>query len=195
MNRFFALAPILMILALANYVDANAQTYVKDVGDAEIRTRTTDSTLVQEYTGAFGWSFFLPEKKVAKFNKLGSKVNEAGQSEVVNFMLRGGRGGVTIRYYTEQRVLPAGYLLLDSNMHFYEYDSTGQNGMIYRRVYVLTDQAIEMEVMLTKKGQADLGPAVATAIFDSFIPPASATFFLEEWRYGRDPADYQEGRY
>lgn len=194
MNRTLRLL-LLPIFALFAADVALAQTYVEDVGDAEVRARTTDSTLVQQYTGHYGWSFMLPEEKVAKFNKLGSKVNEGGQSEVVNFMLRGGRGGVTIRYYTEQRMLPAGYSLLDSAMHFYEYDSVGRNGTIYRRIYVLTDQTIEMEVMLTEKGAAELGSDIAVAIFDSFLPPDGATYALEEWRYGRNPEDYEVGRY
>ena len=191
-HPLFLLLPVLLFFAAVN---ASAQTYAEDTGEAIVHTRTTDSSLVQPYAGFFGWSFLLPEKKVAKFNKIGSKVNEAGQSEVVNFMLRGGRGGVTIRYYTEKRWLPSGYGLLDSTLHFYDYDSTGRNGHIYRRVYVLTDQAIEMEVMLTERGSTELGAGIALAIFDSFVPPPGATFDLEEYRYGRNPEDYQEGRY
>lgn len=170
-----------------------AQTYASAVGDARHHTRTTDSSLTQPYTGHFGWTVALPADSIAKFNKIGSKVNESGKSEVVNFMLRNGRGGVFIRYYTEQRMLPLGYALLDSAIHFYEADSAGRNGHIYRRTYVLTDQTIEMEITLTEKGQADLG-GVVQAIFDSFLPPKEATFALQGWRYGRDESDYEQGR-
>lgn len=190
MNARILLVPFLF---LASALAASAQTYVSDVGEAEVHERTTDSMLTQSYTGHFGWSISLPEESIAKFNKLGSKVNEAGQSEVVNFMLRGGLGGVTMRYYTEQRMLPLGYKLLDSTLHFYESDSTGRNGQIYRRTYVMTDQAVEIDILLTDKGQQDLGSHVM-AIFDSFLPPKQATFALQEWRYGRNPEDYQEGR-
>ena len=109
-------------------------------------------------------------------------------------MLRGGRGGMKVRYYTEQRMMPLGYKLLDSILHYYEIDSVGRNGNIYRRTYVMTDQAVEIEILLTEKGETDLKEHLV-GIFDSFIPPDSATFELQEWRYGRDPKDYEEGRY
>ena len=186
----FLVIPALIILCSTSMF---AQTYAEDVGDAEVRTRTTDSSLTQAYTGHFGWTLMLPDKSIAKYNKLGSKLNEAGQSEVVNFLLRGGRGGMKVKYYTEQRMMPLGFALLDSTIHFYEIDSTGRNGKIFRRIYVLTDQTIEIEILLTEKGQSDLGDKVM-AIFDSFIPPKEATFELQKWRYGRNPEDYQEGR-
>lgn len=184
---------VIPALLFACALQLSAQTYASDVGDAQIRMRTTDSTLTQTYTGHFGWSLKLPDESIAKYNKIGSKVNEAGQSEVTNFMLRGGRGGLTIRYYTEQRMMPLGFALLDSTIHFYEIDSTGRNGHIFRRTYVLTDQTIEIEMVLTDKGQTDLGDKVA-AIFDSFLPPKEATFELQKWRYGRNPEDYEQGR-
>ncbi len=184
---------IISALLLTCSTSLFAQTHAADVGDAEIRTRTTDSSLTQSYTGHFGWTLMLPEESIAKYNKIGSKVNEAGQSEVINFMLRGGRGGLTIRYYTEQRMMPLGFALLDSTIHFYDADSVGRNGHIFRRTYVLTDQSIEIEFMLTEKGQTDLGDKVM-AIFDSFLPPKQATFELQKWRYGRNPEDYQTGR-
>ena len=58
----------------------------------------------------------------------------------------------------------------------------------------MTDQAVEIEILLTVKGETDLKESV-TAIFDSFAPPSAATFDLEQWRYGRDPSEYEEGRY
>ena len=131
---------------------------------------------------------------MAKFNKLGSKVNEAGMTEVVNFMLRGGLGGITIKYYTEKRIVPTGYYLLDSLIHYHESDSVGRNGKIYRRSYILRDQAIDIEVLLTDKGGTALGGSI-TALFDSFMPPAGAAFELEDWRYGRDASEYEEGDY
>ncbi|MGE3800020.1 MAG: hypothetical protein AB7H80_03290 [Candidatus Kapaibacterium sp.] len=170
-----------------------AQNYAQETGEAEVHQRTTDSTLSQIYTGHFGWSISLPPEEIAKFNKIGSSVNESGKSEVVNFLLRGGRGGLKIRYYTEQRMIPLGYALLDSTIHYYEIDSAGRNGNIYRRTYVLTDQSVEIELLLTEKGEADLKESVV-ALFDSFVPPPSATFNLQQWRYGRNPEEYQEGR-
>lgn len=190
----FSLFIVILALLLAASITLSSQTYVSDVGDAVVTTRTTDSSLTQIYTGHFGWTINLPAEDIAKFNRIGSKVNEAGMSEVVNFMLRGNRGGVTMRYYTERRMLPAGYKLLDSTIHYYEADSTGKNGHIYRRTYVMSEQAVEIELMLTETGEADLG-AVVRAIFDSFMPPADAGFELEKWRYGRNAADYEAGDY
>ncbi len=190
----FALFIVILALLLAASITLTSQTYVSDVGDAVVTTRTSDSTLTQTYTGHYGWSIDLPAEDIAKFNRLGSKVNEPGMSEVVNFMLRGGRGGITLRYYTERRMLPAGYSLLDSTIHYYEADSVGKNGHIYRRTYVMSEQAVEIELMLTEAGQADLGGLIR-AIFDSFMPPATAGFELEGWRYGRDASEYEEGDY
>lgn len=189
MRSLFIVPALLLFGALS----LSAQTYASDVGQAQVRTRTADSSLTQPYTGHFGWMLMLPDESIAKFNKIGSKVNEQGQSEVVNFLLRGGRGGMFVRYYTEQRMLPMGYALLDSTIHFYEADSTGRNGHIYRRTYVLTDQTVEIEITLTEQGQADLGSKIQ-AIFDSFLPPKEATFALQTWRYGRNSADYEQGR-
>lgn len=186
------LLPIIGILLAA--ISASAQSYADGAQLAGVHERTNDTTLRQAYTGHFGWTLHLPEEEIAKFNKLGSKVNAAGLSEVVNFMLRGGRGGVTIRYYTEKRIVPTGYMLLDSAIHYHETDSVGRNGTIYRRSYILRDQAIDIEILLTDKGHADLGGSI-TGIFDSFLPPESAAFELEEWRYGRDASEYEEGRY
>ena len=184
----------LLLIIFGTTTPLSAQNYAKETGEAGVHERTTDSTLTQTYTGHFGWSINLPPEEIAKFNKIGSSVNESGKSETVNFMLRGGRGGVFIRYYTEQRMMPLGYMLLDSTIHYYEIDSTGRNGNIYRRTYVMTDQAVEIEVMLTEKGEAELKESV-TAMFDSFLPPKDATYALEQWRYGRDPSEYREGRY
>lgn len=191
-RRLRLLLPLPLFLAAT--LVASAQGYVQDVGEAEIHYRTTDSSLTQIYTGFFGWSISLPPVEIAKFNKIGSKVNEGGMSEVVNFMLRGGLGGMKMRYYTERRMLPAGYKLLDSTIHYYEHDSAGKNGHIYKRAYVLADHAVEFEILLTERGKEQLGGLV-TAIFDSFMPKEGSIFELEGWRYGRDPSEYEEGDY
>jgi hypothetical protein len=195
MRSFFStllLPSICALLAASASSTLSAQSYAADAGEGEHHTRTSDSSLTQPYTGAYGWSMMLPPESVASFNKILSKVNSEGQSEVVNFMLRGGLGGLTIKYYTERRQLPVGYKLLDSAIHFYEADSVGRNGKIYKRSYVLAEQAIDIEVMLTEKGQAELEGKLL-AIFDSFQPPAEATFTLKEWQYGRNPEDYETG--
>ena len=193
MNTLLSGSAALLFLMLAA-LPLTAQNYAHETGGAEVRERTTDSSLTQLYQGHFGWQIKLPEESIAKYNKLGSSVNESGKSEVVNFMLRGGRGGIKIRYYTEQRMMPLGYMLLDSLVHFYEIDSVGRNGTIYRRTYVMTDQAVEIEILLTDKGETDLKD-VLMPMFDSFTAPETATYELEGWRYGRNPEDYEEGRY
>jgi hypothetical protein len=195
MRSFFStlrLPAMCAVLVLSAASTLSAQSYAADAGEGEHHTRISDSSLTQPYTGSYGWSMMLPPESVASYNKILSKVNTEGQSEVVNFMLRGGLGGLTIKYYTERRQLPVGYKLLDSVIHFYEADSVGRNGKIYKRSYVLSEQAIDIEVMLTEKGQAELGEKLQ-AIFDSFQPPPTATFVLKEWQYGRNPEDYESG--
>ena len=192
-NRYLlSILPLLLLLLSA--VGADAQTYATRAEMAGTHDRTSDSTLTQTYTGHFGWTINLPPVEVAKFNKLGSRVNEAGMTETVNFMLRGGLGGVTITYYTEKRIVPTGYYLLDSLIHFYGADSAGRNGTIHRRSYILRDQSVDIEVLLTEKGETALGGSL-TALFDSFMPPEGAQFELEDWRYGRDASEYEEGDY
>ena len=156
----------------------------------EVRSRTTDSTLTQKWTSEFGYSFMLPA--TAKYNTIGSAINKATQTERQNFMIPGGNGAISIEYVTEQRILPKSYALLDS-MHYYEVDSAGRNGTIHRRVYVLRDVSVQMDILLTTKGEKEYADRVKP-IFDSFQPPPGASFTLEGWRYGRDPKEYQRGR-
>lgn len=157
---------------------------------AQPAVRATDSTVSQKWTSDYGYSIVLPA--AAKYNKIGSTYTKEGRTEKVNFILSGG-GAVTVTFYTEPRMVPKDFRTLDS-MHFYQYDSAGRNGMIHRRVYVLRDNAIQIDVLLTEKGERMFG-AVVPAIFDSFVPPPDATFALESWRYGRDPREFEQGRY
>jgi len=152
--------------------------------------RAVDTSVQQQWTSHYAFRFLLPNK--ARFNKLGSVLNEAGQSEVTNFILPGGCGSITIRYFAEGRIVPKGYRLLDS-VHVWDSDSTGRNGQIHRRLYILTDIAIELEVLLTAKGEAEYGP-VLSAIRDGFTPPAGAPTSLPLWRYGRNPSEFEQGR-
>ncbi len=185
---FFCIALAAVFGTLSTMV---GQTYVADVGDAKALERSYDSTLTTKAEGKMGWSIMLPE--TARYNKLGSKYNEAGQTEQVNYLLRGGNGSVMIRYYTEQRMLPQGYAMLDS-VHLFDTDSLGRNGMIYRRLYIYREFAVEIDLLLTEKGQKEFADKVRP-IFDSFVPPQGAVAELHGWRYGRDPKDYQQGRY
>ena len=158
---------------------------------AQPSVRATDSTVSQKWTSEYGYSVTLPA--TAKYNKIGSTYTKVGKTEKVNFILPGGAGSITITYFTEPRMVPKDYRTLDS-AHFYQYDSVGRNGMIHRRVYVLRENAIHIDVLLTDKGEKMYG-AVVPAIFDSFVPPPGAIFALETWRYGRDPREYESGRY
>ena len=159
--------------------------------NAQPSARATDSTVTQKWTSEYGYSVTLPA--TAKYNKIGSVYNKQGRTEKVNFMLPGGNGAVTITYFTEPRQVPKDYRTLDS-AHYYQYDSVGRNGMIHRRVYVLRDNAIHIDVLLTDKGAKNYG-AVVPAIFDSFVPPPDAVFALESWRYGRKESEFEHGRY
>jgi len=98
-------------------------------------------------------------------------------------MLPGGAGAVKIRNYKEQQVVPPGYKLLDSVV-FFDRDSIGVNGRLFFRTYILRDMAVQMEVLLTPKGEKEYG-GLLTAIFDSFLPPEGADKALQEWRYER----------
>jgi hypothetical protein len=150
-----------------------------------------DSTISQKWTSDFGYSFTLPQK--ARYNKLGSEVKKEQHTERQNFILPGGSGAITIYHYQEGRMVPKDYKLLDS-IHYYDVDSAGRNGMIHRRVYILKDIAVQMDVLLTDKGQTEYG-AELKQIFDSFVPPPGAERRLEAWRYGRNPKEYENGRY
>lgn len=158
---------------------------------AQPAARATDSTVTQNWTSGYGYSVTLPA--AAKYNKIGSISNPQGKTEKMNFIIPGGAGSITITYFTEPRMVPKDYKTLDS-AHYYEYDSTARNGTIHRRVYVLRENAVHIDVLLTEKGEAMYAAAVP-AIFDSFVPPPSAVFALETWRYGRDPREYEQGRY
>jgi hypothetical protein len=160
------------------------------VAVAQPAARAIDSTVTQKWTSDYGYSLLLPA--VAKYNKIGSIYNPQGKTEKVNFILPGG-GSVTVSYFTEPRMVPKDFKTLDS-VHYYQYDSTGRNGIIHRRVYVMRENAVHIDVLLTDKGEQTYGRAVP-AIFDSFVPAAGTIFALESWRYGRDPREYESGRY
>ncbi|MBC8143973.1 MAG: hypothetical protein H7X80_00220 [bacterium] len=158
---------------------------------AQVPVRATDSTISQKWTSEYGYSVLLPS--VAKYNKIGSTYTKGGGTEKVNFILPGGSGAITLTHVTEPRMVPKDFRLLDS-VHFYQYDSLGRNGTIHRRVYVLKENAIQFDVLLTDKGERNFG-ALVNAIFDSFVPAPGAVFALESWRYGRDPREFEQGRY
>lgn len=158
---------------------------------AQPAPRATDSTVNQKWTSEYGYSILLPA--TAKYNKIGSLANKEGRTEKTNFILPGGAGSVTVTYFTEPRMVPKDYKTLDS-LHYYQYDSTGRNGIIHRRIYVMHETAVHIEVMLTEKGQQQYA-AVLPAIFDSFVPPPGTIFALESWRYGRNPSEFEHGRY
>jgi hypothetical protein len=158
---------------------------------AQDSARTSDPRLPQLWSSEYGYSFNLPEK--AKYNKLGSEIKKEGQTERQNFILSGGNGAITIYHYAEPRMVPKDYKLLDS-IHYFDIDSTGRNGMIHRRIYILKDVAIQMDILLTEKGEATYGELVEP-IFASFVPPPGAEKTLDAWRYGRDPKEFEHGRY
>jgi len=164
-----------MLLLLAVAIPATAQEEI---------IRSYDSTLTQKFTSDFGYGFMLPAR--ARFNPIGSETNRAGSTQLVNYILPGGAGSIKIRNYKEQQVVPPGYRLLDSIVVF-DRDSIGVNGHLYFRTYILRDMAMQMEVLLTAKGEKEYGPLLAP-MFDSFIPPEGSDRTLQEWRYerGRD---------
>ncbi len=178
LHRLSACA-VLILLALA--LPARAQ---------EVVTRTVDSSLTQQYSSDFSYSFMLPAK--AKLNPIGSELNRAGAAQLVNFILPGGCGSVKIRNYREQQVVPPGYKLLDS-MVFFESDSMGVNGRIIMRNYILRDMSVQIEVLLTAKGEKEYG-AILTPMFDSFIPPPDQEKILHDWRYQRGKDRFKNNR-
>jgi hypothetical protein len=157
---------------------------------AQPAARATDTSVTQKWTSEFGYSLTLPA--VARYNKIGTLINKEGKTEKVNFILPGG-GSVTVSFFTEPRMVPKDFKTLDS-LHYYQYDSTGRNGVIHRRIYVMRENAVHIDVLLTDKGEQTYG-ALVPAIFDSFLPPPNTIFALETWRYGRDPREYEQGRY
>jgi hypothetical protein len=158
---------------------------------AQDTARAIDPRLPQLFSSEYGYSFALPEK--AKFNKLGSEIKKAGQTERQNFILSGGSGSITIYHFAEPRMVPKDYKLIDS-IHYFDIDSAGRNGMIHRRVYILKEIAVQMDILLTEKGAKEYGDLVEP-IFTSFVPPAGAERRLDAWRYGRDPKEFERGRY
>lgn len=169
---------------------ADVNTFNEQASAPDTIVRSTDSSVQQAWKSHYGYSMLLPN--AARFNKLGSTLNPAGQSEVANFILPGGCGSITLRHFAEGRMIPKGYAMLDS-IHVFSRDSVGRNGMIFRRIYMLTEITIEAEVLLTPKGQGIYKEALG-AIFDSFIPPPDALAALPAWRYGRDPREFEHGR-
>lgn len=147
-------------------------------------TRTYDSMLTQKFTSDFGYSFMLPGR--AKLNPIGSEINRAGATQLANYILPGGAGALKIRNFKEQQVVPPGYKLMDSIVVF-DRDSVGTNGHMYFRNYILRDMAVQIEVLLTAKGEKEYA-AILRPMFDSFMPPEGADKALQEWRYerGRD---------
>jgi hypothetical protein len=152
--------------------------------------KVTDPTLTQHWVGTFGEGFSFPAE--VKPNPLGTEVNKGGQTERVNFIIPDGNGSIKVQYFTEKRMVPKPYGILDS-MRFADVDSAGRNGMIHRRTYILNQQAVQIDILLTDKGEKNYGPRLR-AILDSFVPPPGSTFALEAWRYGRNPKEYEHGK-
>jgi hypothetical protein len=172
-------------------VVVDADTLSRTMITAVERQRATDPSLTQKFTSEFGYSFMLPA--TAKFNKLGSAVNVPGETEKQNYLIPGGNGAIMIYYVKEGRMVPRNFQMLDG-VHYYQFDSLGRNGMIYRRVYILKDYAIQIDILLTEKGQKEYADKVQ-AIFDSFVPPPDAIKELQAWRYGRNAKEFEKGRY
>ncbi len=156
----------------------------------EIIVPTTDSTVNQKWVSEFGFSFLIPAK--ARFNKLGSNVDIAGQTQRANFILPGACGSITIQNFKEGRMVPQGYRFLDS-VHVWDKDSTGRNGIIHRRLYILTKLAVQIDILLTEKGSLEYG-SVIPAILDSFVAPEGAEKVLPAWRYGRSASEFERGK-
>lgn len=173
------LAPLLLLAAIP--FSAGAQ---------EVIQPTTDSTVNQKWVSEFGFSFLVPAK--ARFNKLGSNLDVAGQTQTANFILPGACGAITIQNFKEGRMVPQGYRFLDS-VHVWDKDSTGRNGIIHRRIYILTKLVVQIDILLTDKGNAEYG-SVLPAILDSFVAPEGAEKSLPAWRYGRSASEFERGK-
>lgn len=154
-------------------------------------TRSTDPAVTKLWTSKFGYTLTLPEK--AKPNPLGSTYSEAGMTETANFILPGGAGMIKAQYVSETFMVPQGFQLLDST-HVVDVDSNGTNGIIHRRDYIMRDQVVRLEIMVTPRGTAEYTDAVIAAIKDSFVPPQNISHTLPKWRYGRNAAEFQDGR-
>jgi|GEM_PF-3298399 len=154
-------------------------------------TRHTDPAVDSVWTSKFGYTLKVPNK--AKPNPIGTNFNQAGMTETANFILPGGAGAIKLQYFTETFMVPKGFQLLDST-HVADIDSNGTNGVIHRRDYIMRDQVVRLEVLVTPRGAAEYNESVLAAIKDSFTPPANASHTLPKWRYGRNASEYQEGR-
>lgn len=167
--------------------DTVARTEIKAIETA----KATDTSVTQKFESQFGYSFLLPNK--AKYNKLGSEVLPAGETEKQNYILPGGAGAITIRHIKEWRMVPRDFKMMDG-VHYHDPDSVGRNGKIFKRVYILKENTVEIEILLTAKGETEYADKVQ-AIKDSFVPMPNAVKELDAWRYGRNPKDYEKGRY
>jgi hypothetical protein len=78
-------------------------------------------------------------------------------------------------------------------MVFFQRDSIGVNGRIIIRNYILSDMAVQMEVLLTAKGEKEYG-GILGAMFDSFLPPADQQTKLQDWRYERGKDRFKNNR-
>ena len=154
-------------------------------------TRASDPALTQKWVSEFGYSFMFPA--TVKYNTIGSAVSKPGQTERQNFMIPGGNGRIQLQYFTEQRMVPKSYQLLDS-IHISDVDSAGTNGRIYRRYYIMRDYWVQIDILLTQKGEETF-KSMVRPIFDSFLPPPNTLFALDAWRYGRNAKDFEHGRY
>lgn len=178
------------LLSVFAFLSLFALSVTRSTGQDTIQ-RISDTSVQQIWKSHYGFTMLVPN--AARFNKLGSVLNQAGQSEVTNFILPGGCGSVTLRYYAEGRMIPKGFNYISDSIHIYDTDSAGRNGMIYRRLFLMTDFTVEAEVLLTQKGEAMYKPLLRS-IFDSFVAPAGAQAAVPQWRYGRDPREFEQGR-
>lgn len=167
------------LVLIAGAIGVRAQSLAPPPPDSLRVPRSYDSSLTQKYTSDFGYSFTLPAK--AKFNPIGSSINKPGHTQMANFILTGGCGGVKIWNLKETQVVPFNYRLLDSII-YYENDSVGVNGKIRTRTYIMDSAVVRIEVMLTAKGQAEYTP-ILKAMFDTFLPPPNITMRLDKWRF------------
>lgn len=162
---------------------ASAQTGGKSLYDSLYAPREitpiVDTTLTQFYKSEFGYSFRLPAK--AKPNPIGSSLNIAGETQMANFILSGGCGALRIWNYNETQVVPPSYKVL-RGVIFFDKDSSGVNGKLYTRSFILDSVVIRIEALLTPKGQTEYGSRLM-AIFDSFEPPPMARKEMALWRF------------
>ncbi len=154
-----------------------------------------DSSLTQSWTSDnFGYGFRFPDKSIVKYNPLGSVYDKDKGTEKVNFMIRGGRGAITIEFFTERHMVPKGFQIRPDSLYYFSSDSTGTNGRIFRREYIMRDRVVEAQILVTPRGEADILPLV-DPIFDSFVAPEGADFSLQDWRFGRSADQVERPRY